>query len=62
MNKTISHKKNELFKESILLREEAGKIDNFDKSMNVRKKQDDVYKRYQFYTNMIKANDKIKNK
>lgn len=57
---SIYKKREKLYQESILLRDEAGKTDNYLKSADMRKKQDELYKRWKFYNNIIKAKDKIK--
>jgi hypothetical protein len=58
MNNLIKEK-DRYYNESYLLRQEANKTDNFDKSQGFRKKQDIAYKKFVFYSNIIKANDKI---
>jgi hypothetical protein len=55
----IIKERDKLYKQSTLLRAEARRVDNYNKSMELRSKQDDVYKKYQFYSNIIKANEKI---
>ena len=61
MKKEIRIKRNELKSNSIRLRELSWEQDlPNDASFKLRKKQDDEYKRYIFYDNFIKANDKVK--
>lgn len=60
MNRAILDKKYELYKKSKSLRETTLDIEDKEKVLELRKKQDDMYKRFQFYSNIIKANDKIK--
>lgn len=57
MKKEIREKRNELLKESIKLRGVALDFDG-EKSNGLRKKQDEIYKKWKFYTNMIKEFEK----
>lgn len=59
MKKEIYDTKEKLYRESVLLRQEGGRIQDYNEAMKVREKQDEAYKRYNFYKNIIKANDKI---
>lgn len=59
MKKEIYDTKEKLYHESVLLRQEGGRIQDYNEAMKVREKQDEAYKRYNFYKNIIKANDKI---
>jgi hypothetical protein len=46
MKKEIYDVKDKLYYESILLRQEASKEPEYNKSMKLRKKQDDLYKKW----------------
>ena len=61
MKKEIRIKRNELRKSSMRLRELTLDCDfRTEKTLQLRKKQDEQYKRYEFYDNFIKANERIK--
>lgn len=61
MKKEIRIKRNELKSNSIRLRELSWEQDlSSDANFKLRKKQDDEYKKFIFYDNFIKANDKVK--
>lgn len=57
MKKEIREKRNQLLKESINLRELAFDFEG-NKSIEIRKKQDETYNKWKFYTNMIKEFEK----
>ena len=54
--------KDKLMKSSIALRNCTFKIDNDKQLMKVRKKQDEIYKKMQFFEGYIKAVDENKNR
>ena len=61
MKREVRDKRNKLRKSSMKLRELT--LDcgfGIEKTLQLRKKQDEQYKKYEFYDNLIKANDKIK--
>lgn len=58
MKRDVREKKERLYKESLLLRLEASNTGNYDKSMELRKKQDKLYKKWLFYRNVITEMDK----
>ena len=61
MKTEIRKKRNELRNNSITLRRLAWEKNlSIDASKKIRQKQDDEYKKYQFYDNLIKAVDKLK--
>ena len=60
MNRKILDRKHELYTQSSNLRQAARDLEDIDKVKSIRKKQDEIYKRFVFYSNIIKANDKIK--
>lgn len=63
MKREIRDKRNELREKSIRLRELAWECDyKEEKNFQIREKQDDQYKRFIFYDEMIKASEKVKNK
>lgn len=57
MKQEIRKRKNELLKQSINLRNYALDFDG-KKSIEIREKQDEVYNRWKFYSNMIKEMEK----
>ena len=59
MKREILDKKNKLYKESTKLRLLALETDK-PKGKELRKRQDEVFKRWKFYSEILKANDKIK--
>lgn len=60
MKKEIYDTKEKLYRESVLLRQEAGRIQDYNEAMKVREKQDIAYKKWIFYSNILKANNKLK--
>lgn len=58
MNKGIREKKDNLYEESVLLRNLANETPG-EKGFLIRDKQNEVYKKWEFYANIIKANDKV---
>ena len=58
MKRDVREKKERLYKESLLLRLEASNTGDYDKSIELRKKQDKLYKKWLFYSNIIKQMDK----
>lgn len=54
--------KEKLFKKSIGLRNFTFKIDNEEQLQKVRKEQDEAYKKCQFYSEFLKAENKINRK
>lgn len=61
MKREIRDKRNKLRKSSMKLRELT--LDcgfEIEKTLELRKKQDDQYKRYEFYDEFIKANEKVR--
>lgn len=58
MKRDIREKKERLYKESLLLRLEASNTGDYDKSMELRKRQDKLYKKWLFYCNVITEMDK----
>lgn len=59
MKRDVREKKERLYKESVLLRLEASNTGDYNKSMELRKRQDKLYKKWLFYSNIIKRMDKI---
>ena len=59
MKKEIRDKRFELYKKSKELKEATFLTDDKEKIEELRRKQDELYKREQFYANILKANDKI---
>jgi hypothetical protein len=59
VKREILDKRNELYEKSLKLRGLA-KDCNSKRSIDLMKKQDELYKRWKFYSNILKANDKIK--
>lgn len=61
MKREIREKRNQLRETSMKLRELAWSCDfGKEKNLQFRKKQDEEYKKYEFYDKFIKANDKVK--
>lgn len=61
MKREIRDKRDKLRKSSMRLRELTLDCDlEMEETLQLRKKQDEQYKKYEFYDNLIKANDKIK--
>jgi hypothetical protein len=61
MNREILDKKDKLYRKSVALRSLALDCKSV-KAKEILEKQDDVYKRWKFYSNILKANDKVKDK
>ena len=61
MKTEIRKKRNKLRNNALVLRRLAWEDNlSIDASNKLRQKQDDEYKKYQFYDNLIKAADKLK--
>lgn len=61
MKREIRDKRNELREMSKRLRELAWECDyEEEKNFKLREKQNEEYKRFVFYDNIIKANEKVK--
>ena len=58
VKRSIREKRFKLLNESKLLQEALFDTEP-DKMKEAKKKQDDVYKKWLFYNNIIKANDKV---
>lgn len=56
MKKEIREKRNELYQTSLRMRDIANDTKG-EKGIEIRKKQDDVYKKWKFYHNIIKKMD-----
>ena len=61
MKREILDKKDSLYRKSVKLRSLALDCKSV-KAKEILKVQDAVYKRWKFYSNILKANDKIKDK
>ena len=59
MNREIRDVRDKLRKQSITLRNLANETSG-EKGFEIRDKQNQVYNKWKFYTNILKANDKIK--
>lgn len=55
MTREIQDRKRELYKQAKILREIAPDASNFKKMQEIRKEQDDAYRRLQFINNLEKA-------
>ena len=55
MTREIQDRKRELYKQSKILRKIASNGSTFKKMQEIRKEQDDAYKRLQFISNLEKA-------
>ncbi len=63
MKKEIREKRNELRETSKKLRELTWEKNlTWEESHKLREKQEEQYKRFRFYDNIIKANEKVKEK
>lgn len=61
MKREIREKRDKLRKSSMKLRELTLDCDfRTEKTLQLRKIQDEQYKKYEFYDNFIKANERIK--
>ncbi|MEE3344285.1 MAG: hypothetical protein VZS44_09365 [Bacilli bacterium] len=60
--KDILLERNKLFRESVELRNCNFKINNMEKRVKVRKQQNEVYNKLQFYNKFIKAKEKVDEK
>ena len=60
MSRELRHKRNELCKESVRIRNAMIQDMNFDKKSKLKEKQRDIYKKWEFYNGFIKAQEKIK--
>ena len=58
----IFKEKEKLFEKSIRLRNLSFKIDNEEQLKKIRKQQDEAYKKCQFYSEFLKAENKSKGK
>ena len=58
MKKEIREKRHDLYRKSLKLRDLSNSFDG-EKSYEIRKKQDEIYNKWKFYNNIIKADDKI---
>ncbi len=61
LDKSVRVKREELRKKSTGLREVAFDLEDKKKTDELRSKQDDTYKRWKFYDNLIKNIEKGKN-
>lgn len=61
MKNEIRKERNKLLKNSKRLRTLSKCVDNYSKSKQIEKEQEETYKKWLFYDEFIKANDKIKN-
>ena len=59
-NKKLKDERYKLYRQSTILQEEFMKTDNFIKAMKLKEKQDKAYKKWKFYDNFIKAQEKLK--
>ena len=63
MKREIREKRDKLRKSSMKLRELTLDCDvRTEKTLQLRKIQDEQYKKYEFYDNFIKANERVKDK
>ena len=61
MKRSARDKRKELYNGTIRLKELSFSNDlDYDSSMKVREEQDKLYKRWEFYNNLIKIEDKLK--
>lgn len=60
--KELYQEKEKLFYKSIGLRNYSMQIDSEKQRQRVRKQQDEMYKKFKFYEEFIKANEKSKGK
>lgn len=61
MKRSARDKRKELYNGTIRLKELSFSNDlDYDSSMKVREEQDKLYKRWEFYNNLIKTEDKLK--
>lgn len=61
MKRSARDKRKELYNGTIRLKELSFSKDlDYDSSMKVREEQDKLYKRWEFYNNLIKTEDKLK--
>lgn len=58
--KSVYERKKELLKKSKALKEIAFNMEDCDKSKELRKKQDDCYKRYMFMKNLTNTMGEVK--
>ena len=59
-NKKLKEERYKLYKQSTLLQKKCIETDNYIKSMQLRDKQDKAYKKWKFYDEFIKAQEKLK--
>lgn len=60
MSKQLRDERYKIYKQSKALQQAAIDEDNKYKSYQIKQKQNEVYKKWQFYDRFIKAQDKIK--
>lgn len=61
MKRSARDKRKELYNGTIRLKELSFSNDlDYDSSMKVREEQDKLYRRWEFYNNLIKTEDKLK--
>lgn len=58
--KDVYEKRKNLCKEGCLLKKESWNKD-YNKAIEIRKKQNEIYKQWQFYNNFIKASEEVNN-
>jgi hypothetical protein len=61
MKKEIRDTREKLYKESLRLREIANDVGGY-KAFEIRREQDKLFRKWEFYINILKANDKIDKK
>ena len=60
IKREVREKRNNLCKEGSLLQKESWNKD-YNKAMQLREKQEQIYKQWQFYNNFIKASEEVNN-
>ena len=59
-NKSLKDARYRLYKQSTILQQAALDEENMIKSFQLKERQDKAYKKWKFYDNFIKAQEKIK--
>lgn len=60
INKETRQKRSELCRESFRIRKAMSEDVSYEKMMELKRKQNEIYKKWDFYNGFIKAQEKIK--
>lgn len=60
INKETRQKRSELCRESFRIRKAMSEDVSYEKMMELKRKQNEIYKKWDFYDKFIKADEKLK--